>query len=166
MKKQGRRDQLQPKMLLHVFKVVATIDTFQNISEYLLYIPQFLETIAQEMIGNHLIIENNPHIEKVLRLIDLHISDKSLTVKWLAEQIDLSTTHITNLFKQHLDQTISKYIMLRKINEIAYELITSTHPVVQIYEKYGFVNQSHFTQRIKQIKGMTPLQYRKTYFMQ
>src|SRR5690625_5258976 len=165
MKKQGRRDQLQPKMLSHVFKVVATIDTFQNISEYLLYIPQFLETIAKEMIGNHLIIENNPHIEKILRLIDLHISD-TLTVQWLAEQIDLSTTHITNLFKQHLDQTIPEYIMLRKVNEIAYELITSTDSVTKIYKKYGFVNQSHFTQRFKQIKGLTPLQYRKTYFKQ
>src|SRR5690625_2454720 len=94
MKKQGRRDQLQPKVLSYVFKVVATIDTFQNISEYLLYIPKFLETIAKEIIGNHLIVENNPHIEKILRLIDLHITSGPFTVQLLDVHVNLLDTHI------------------------------------------------------------------------
>ncbi|HLS06356.1 MAG TPA: AraC family transcriptional regulator [Bacillota bacterium] len=164
MKKQVHKEQLQPKVLSHVFHAVATIDSLQNISEYLLYIPEFIENITQKIIGSHLLTESNEHVETILQLIGDHLTDPALSVQWLADQVNLSTTHVTNLFKQYMEQTVSEYIVNCRINEIAYELITTAKPMTEIYQTYGFVNQSHFIQRFKRAKGMTPLQYRKRFF--
>lgn len=166
MKVQAHKNQLQPKGLAHVFKVVSTIDTLKNITEYILYIPELLDSIAKHMIGSHLLIEGNIHVEKILSLIDRHLASRKLSVQWIAKQMKLSTTHISNIFKQYMEQTISQYITERKINEIAYQIKRSTKPIQEIQEKYGFVNQSHFIQRFKQLKGITPLQYRRQYFEQ
>lgn len=164
MKQQAQKDQLHPKILLHVFKLISTIDSLHNISEYLLYIPYFIKYVGENIIGNHPLLESNSHVEKILRLVDEHLRSDQLSVQWIARQINLSTTHLTNLFREHMNQTIGDYITEKKMNEIAYELITTAKPLKSIYEKYGFINKSHFIQRFKKIKGSTPLQYRKKFY--
>lgn len=164
MKKHALKSQLHPKVLSHVFQVVNIIDSLENISEYLLYIPSFVESIKLDIIGNNTLIDSNNHVELILNIINNHLEDENLSVEWLSRKVKLSTTHINNLFKDHLEQTVGDYMTERRINEIAYELMTTSKPMAEIYKKYGFVNQSHFIRRFKQIKGMTPLQYRKQFF--
>lgn len=164
MKVQTHKNQLHPKSLAYVFKIVSMIDSLENITEYILFIPRFLQVIRKHMIGQHLLIEGNIHVEKILQLIDEHLKNRELSVQWLAKQMKLSTTHISNIFKQFMDRTIAEYISMRRIDEIAYHLRRTSKPIKQIKEIYGFVNESHFIRRFKQFKGMTPLQYRKKYF--
>ena len=164
MKKHALKSQLHPKVLSHVFQVINIIDSLENISEYLLYIPKFIESIKLNIIGSNTLIDSNNHVELILNLINNHLEDANLSVEWLSQQVKLSTTHINNLFKDHLEQTVGDYITECRINEIAYELMTTSKPMEDIYRKYGFVNQSHFIQRFKRVKGMTPLQYRKQFF--
>lgn len=164
MKKYALNSQLHPKVLSNIFKIIDVIDSLENISEYLLYIPDFIKSIKLNLMGNHSLIDSNNHVELILKLINNHLEDPSLSVEWLAQQVNLSTTHINNLFKDHMEQTIGEYISKRRINEIAFELVTTSKPMVDIYSKYGFINQSHFIQRFKRVKGLTPLQYRKHFF--
>lgn len=164
MKKQALKNQLHPKVLSHVFSTIDRIDKLENITEFVLDIPYLVKYIQQYIVNDCSYIGTNSYVEEILNLIESHLKDDFLTVEWVAQKVDLSVTHINNLFKEHIDQTIGEYISERRIKEISFELITTSKPIKDIYKSYSFINQSHFTQRFKQIKGMTPLQYRKTYF--
>src|SRR5690625_2786483 len=161
---QTRKNQLHPKMLSYAYETIATIEKYENITEYLLYIPTFLNQISTYIIGDHLIIEGNIHVEKALQLINYHLASDVLTVRWIAEQLDISTTHLSNVFKLQMGETITKFIMKRKIDEIAFEIQHSNDSINNIRAKYGFVNHSHFIQQFKKMKGITPLQYKQQLF--
>ena len=164
---QTRKNQLHPKMLSYAYETIATIEKYENITEYLLYIPTFIERISTYIIGEQLIIEGNIHVEKTLQLINNHLASDVLTVRWIADQLDISTTHLSNVFKLQMGENINKYIMKRKIDEIAFEIQHSNDSIKNIRKKYGFVNQSHFIQQFKKFKGTTPLQYKQQlYFME
>src|SRR5690625_1530144 len=69
MKMHARKNQLHPKQLSNMFKLISEIETFENISEFILFIPPFIKFIFKQIIGNHLLIEGNQHVENILRLI-------------------------------------------------------------------------------------------------
>ena len=56
--------------------------------------------------------------------------------------------------------TFSKYVMTRKISHACYLLETTAWPVERIAQELGFCDISHFIQRFKAIKGVTPMAYR------
>lgn len=156
---QMHKERLHPQVLTNAYKTISTIEEWENISEFLLQIPWFVERLKNDIISDHLLFKGNPHVEKALQLIHDHLKSDYLNVNWLAEQLCISTTHVSNLFKLHMDVTVSDYIAERKINDIIYALIHSNDSVKNIRKKYGFKTHSHFIQFFKKQKGMTPLQY-------
>jgi len=102
-----------------------------------------------------------PLLDKALQLINENISSTKLSVNWLAEQLNVSTTHLSNLFRLNLGVNPSNYIAKRKITEITFELIHTSEPLAKIRKKYGFISHSHFIQFFKKHKGITPLKYRQ-----
>lgn len=156
---QARKEMLHPKILSYSYRMISKIESWKNITEYLLAIPWFIEQLKTYIIAEHLLFNGCVHVEKALQLINHYLVGDMLSVKWLAQQIGISTTHLCNLFKLQLGTTISKYIAKRRIEEITYELTHTNHSLKTIREKYGFSNHSHFIQHFKKIKGVTPLQY-------
>src|SRR5690625_7505542 len=102
-------------MLSYAYETIATIEKYENITEYLLYIPTFIERISTYIIGEQLIIEGNIHVEKTLQLINNHLASDVLTVRWIADQLDISTTHLSNVFKLQMSDNIIKYILKQNI---------------------------------------------------
>ena len=58
--------------------------------------------------------------------------------------------------------TFSKYVMNRKISHACYLLETTSWSVERIAQELGFCDISHFIQRFKAIKGVTPMAYRSS----
>lgn len=156
---QAKKELLHPKVLSYAYKTISKIETWKNITEYLLAIPWFIEQLKTYIIAEHLLYEGNVHVEKALQLISHYLVGNVLNVNWLAEQLGISTTHLCNLFKLQVGTTVSKYIAQRRIEEISYELAHTNNSLQTIREKYGFSNHSYFIQHFKKIKGVTPLQY-------
>lgn len=156
---QTRKECLHPQVLTDAYETISTIEEWENISEFLLQIPWFVERLKNDIISDHLLFKGNPHVEKALQLIHDHLKSDYLNVNWLAGQLSISTTHLSNLFKLHIGVNVSDYIAEQKINDIIYHLIHSNESMKTIREKYGFNNHSHFIQFFKKHKGMTPLQF-------
>lgn len=156
-----RKKRLHPQALAHAYGMVNTIEKWNNLTEYVLSISTFVEYLRRNIIGTELLFEGNKHIERALTLIDENLKGRILTVDWLAKQLNISTTYLTNLFKIHLDDTVSNFIMKRKMDEVIYELTYTTKTLEEIREKYGFHNKSHFIKVFKKFHGVTPLQYMK-----
>src|SRR5699024_7872380 len=88
-----------------------------------------------------------------------NLTANKLSVNWLAEQLGISATHLGNLFKLQIGETVSHYITKRKMDEIIFELTYTNQSLKVIREKYGYHNHSHFIQHFKKLQGKTPLKF-------
>lgn len=158
---QSKKGLLQPQPLYKAYELINEIENWDTISEFILGVPSYLETIKSEVLIASPLLEECSHLEKAFELIRTHLCEQKLTVKWLAAQIGISTTHLSNLFKLKMGMTVSEYLAKRKMDEITYELIHTTKSLAAIREKYGFISHSHFIQFFKKHKGTTPLKYKR-----
>ncbi|MEI3604096.1 AraC family transcriptional regulator [Pseudogracilibacillus sp. SE30717A] len=159
----NRKNLLHPRILSFSYSIIAQIEQWNNLSEFLLSIPWFIDCLKDEIIAHHVLFDGNIYVEKALKLIQCYLSDNKLSVNWIARQLQISTTHLSNLFKLQIGENISSYISKRKLNEIIYEMKYTNQSLEEIRKKYGFMNHSNFIQHFKKHQGMTPLQYRQTY---
>lgn len=157
----NRKNLLHPRTLSAAYAIISKVEKWENISEFLLHIPWFIERLKEDIIADQLLFEGSIHVEKALQLIHYNLAENILSVRWLAEQLQITTAHLTNLFKLQLGETVSSYIMKRKMNEITFELTYTNRPLQEIREKYGFMNHSNFIQQFKKYNGMTPLKYQQ-----
>ena len=156
-----RKKRLHPHNLAYAYGIISTIEKWENISEVLLSIPTYVEHVRNDILKTGILMEGNEHIEQALTIIHNNLTGDTLSVNWLATQLNISTTHLSNLFKIQFDETPSNYIMKRKMDEIIYELTYTNHSLKAIKAKYGFKNQSHFIKCFKKFQGVTPLQFMK-----
>lgn len=159
---QNRKQTLHPQVLHQAFNAIHHIEEWENISEYILGIPWFVDTLTNQLLNHSPLIEDCPHLERTIELIHKNIKNACLSVQWIADKIGISTTHLSNLFKLKLGMTISNYIAKRKVNEISYEIVHTTKSLKEIRRSFGFQSHSHFIQFFKKHKGITPLKFKES----
>ncbi len=84
-----------------------------------------------------------------------------ITVNTLAEEVGLSPSYLSRLFKEETSLAISEYILDKKIDTAKSMLRYSDYSVADISEILAFPSQSYFTEVFKKHCGMTPFKYRK-----
>ena len=85
-----------------------------------------------------------------------------LTVKEVAEQLQVSRSNLDKRFKKALGITAGKAIELQRIKHIRKMLLETTFSLARISEMTGFSRQPHFTRYFKHLNGMTPSAYRQS----
>ena len=94
-------------------------------------------------------------VNKVARTIAMHYSDK-LTVKELAEQVQLDEAYFGHLFKQKMGMTVHQYIMQIRVRNAENMMQTGTYKVHEISEHCGFSDVVHFYKTFKALRGFPP----------
>lgn len=98
---------------------------------------------------------------KLNKLINDNICQQSLDVKFLTERMGMSRTPLFTKLKALTNMGINDYITMIRI-EKASELLNNTQmSIVEISEAVSFNTPKYFSTLFKQIKGMTPTQYRE-----
>ena len=99
---------------------------------------------------------------KLRRVID-YISenlDTDLKIAEIAQEVNMSPSHFTRLFKLATGLAPHQYIMQKRI-EAAKKLLSETEiSIAQIALEIGFQSQSRFTTLFRQLTGTTPRAYR------
>ena len=102
-------------------------------------------------------------VYRCMDYIDRHLQ-QPLTVKKLAEELDLSESYISILFKRETGMAVSEYIRRRRV-ETAKSLLQYTEfACVEIAEYLCFSSESHFSRIFREYTGQTPREYRKRNF--
>src|SRR5699024_12104998 len=109
IRKQNRNGRLPSNMLANAYDLIYQIEQWENISEYMLHISTFIKQIKSNIILEHLLFRGNALVSEALTIIYTNLQSNELTVNSIAEQLDVSQTHLTTLFKEHLDQTPTEY---------------------------------------------------------
>lgn len=92
-----------------------------------------------------------------------HIHNK-ITVRELAEYLNLSESYLSKLFCKEIGISISEYIMLQRIEQAKNLLCYSDYKVIDIANYLAFSSQSHFIQTFQKYTGLTPKKYRDKNF--
>ena len=89
-----------------------------------------------------------------------HIQNK-ISVKELAEIVNLSTSRYSHLFKEETGMSPMAYFQKEKIENAKQMLNDSKFSIYEISTILGFSNESHFIKVFRKETCMTPGEYRK-----
>ena len=106
-------------------------------------------------------------VNRVLYYIDEDIKSP-LTVEGISKKFEVSTSHLSRIFREHTGVTLIEYINIKKVEESQYYLRFSSSKIADISDQFHFCNQSYFTRIFKKYTGQTPKRFRSnlsdTYF--
>lgn len=103
---------------------------------------------------------NSLLVSQISKYIQNHISE-SIKTSDIANYLNKSRGRITTEFKNQTGVNLSDFIRIKKIEEAEELLFRTNKSLVFISNYLGFSSQSHFCKVFKDIKGVTPDQYRK-----
>lgn len=83
-----------------------------------------------------------------------------LTVENIAKKFNISTSHLSRIFRENTGITLIEYINIRKVEEAQYFLRFSNKSISEVSNQFNFCNQSYFTRIFKKYTGQTPKTFR------
>lgn len=103
-------------------------------------------------------------VQQTKAFIHHHYSDCTLNVTAIAEELGVSASYLSTLFKVTTSMTLVRYISVYRI-EKAQELLRTTNlKVAEIAEKVGCLNPSYFIAQFRNNTGLSPAKYRERIF--
>lgn len=104
--------------------------------------------------------EENDTVTRIRKFVEENLENR-ISREMIAEQLYFSTDYISRIFKKETGQSLSEYIMLRKI-ERARELVAEGKDNIgDIAVKLGYNNFSYFSEIFRRVTGYLPSDYRK-----
>ena len=89
--------------------------------------------------------------------------DSEITAQDMAELCNMSYSYFSRMFKKIMKKSFSEYLTYVRISEAEKLLITSDMNITEIAMQVGFSTSSYFIQQFKNIKMISPKQYRKNF---
>lgn len=87
---------------------------------------------------------------------------EDLSVKQVAEQVNLSATYFSRLFKKETGHSFVYYVTFVKLQRAIWLLRHTNLTIEQIAEELGFNTPNYFSCIFKKYAGLTPSEYRAT----
>ncbi len=131
------------------FEVRGSVKHFK---EFALEFSNFLSQVRQHAFGGVL-----AEVEK--EIIE-HYMD-NLSLKSLSEKYYINSAYLGQIFKKQYGISFKDYLNNYRIDRATELLIRSDEKIYLIANEVGFNNTDYFISKFVQLKGTTPLQYRK-----
>ncbi len=106
-------------------------------------------------------IENVALVHGAVEYINANFA--TVTEADAAASINMSYSHFSRLFKRVMGKSFKEYLTATRINAAERMLFETDTPITEIALACGFATSSHFIDRFKRVKGITPRQYRQAF---
>ncbi|MBC6416125.1 MAG: helix-turn-helix transcriptional regulator [Bdellovibrionales bacterium] len=80
----------------------------------------------------------------------------------MASVVAMSPYHFSRLFKESIGKTPMQFVQEHRIDEAKVLLKNLNLPIIDIANRCGFSDQSHFSKVFKKVSGMSPKSFRKS----
>lgn len=95
------------------------------------------------------------------QLIQERLADQDLSLKSLAQNLGFSPSHLSVILKKELGMPFQDYLIQERMKKAKLLLLTTDLKIYEIAEQVGFEDMNYFSQRFKQVVGVTPRQFKK-----
>lgn len=138
--------------------ISSRIQTVESSSSYLQEIvAQCIRWRIASVSGN-----GNTVIRKAKDYIDSNFTDEDISLNKVAENVGLTPTYLSALFKKETKQNFTDYVTGLRIRR-AKELLCCTNKLIsEIAYEVGFRDYRYFSQIFKKQTGMTPRQFQNS----
>ncbi len=99
-------------------------------------------------------------ISSIIIYVENRVEEK-IDYKELERATGFSIAHIRDIFVTKTGISLSRYILLRKVSNAAYEILYNNQSIMDIATKYSFANYDSFTRAFKRVTGLTPSEFRR-----
>ena len=106
------------------------------------------------------LVDQGQHSE-LEEAIHERLADSELSLKNLAFQLGFSPSYLSVLIKKELGLPFQDYLIQERMKKAKLLLLTTDLKIYEIAEQVGFEDMNYFSQRFKQVVGVTPRQYKK-----
>ena len=101
-------------------------------------------------------------IKKLKDYIDAHF-DEEIRIEVLADMVGMTPNALSRFFKQRTNRSISNYINEVRLGHATNMLADSTMSIAEISYRCGFNTISNFNRIFKNVKEITPKEFRESY---
>lgn len=123
----------------------------------------FLSVLNTEKDGLKNEVYSRPQVE-LAKSVSEYLAenmDHRVTLEQLSENFHISGTQIKNVFKGVYGVSLYAYTRALKMESAAYMLEYTDRTVMDIAGDHGYDNSSKFARAFREVKGVTPSEYRK-----
>lgn len=101
-------------------------------------------------------------LQKLLRYLEQHYADTTLSLSSLAEVFQLTSSYISEYFKERTGLKYVEYLATLRITRAKELLLTAPDmKIVDICPRAGFMNTETFIRTFKRLEGISPGRFRK-----
>jgi AraC family transcriptional regulator, arabinose operon regulatory protein len=99
-------------------------------------------------------------LQHLFTFIEKNIATK-LSLKKLADEVFLSESHLSLLFRQNVKMAPMEYVRNIRLQKVREFLLTTNLSLKEISDKIGFDDQSQLSRAFRRATGMSPTEYRQ-----
>ena len=103
---------------------------------------------------------DNKYVSGCIDLIHQNISS-TITLPWLAKQLNLSSSYLSSLFKQKVGRSISEYVRLVRLEKVKEMISEGKYTIAQISYIMGYCSPTYLSTEFRREFDMSPKEYAK-----
>ncbi|WP_375582456.1 AraC family transcriptional regulator [Cyclobacterium xiamenense] len=150
-----------------ILQKIPEVNNFRKLIYLLEIFDLLIRTDNRRLLVNEGFIEdaddtNNLKLKRVYEYILVNFS-KKIRLEDVAEHCHLSVSAFCRFFESNTGKSLFNYLKEVRIGYASKLLLDSDLLISDICYQSGYTNLSHFNNQFKQISGVTPSQYRKTF---
>jgi len=100
---------------------------------------------------------------KINELIETHYADQALGLNYIADELNMSSYHISRVYRQQNSTTIVDTINHVRMEHAKKMLIESVISIAEIAANTGYTSSSYFHRMFKKLYGVTPSEFRNAH---
>lgn len=101
-----------------------------------------------------------PAVKKAKSYIKTCYNKSDLSLHSIADELDMSASYLSKLFKQEMGQMFSEYLIETRIKISIELLLNGNLRIYEIADKVGYSSQHYFCAAFKKVMGCSPSEYR------
>lgn len=105
--------------------------------------------------------DKSKYVAAALDYVAENLSDPDMSIRTIAESIEISESHLSHVFKKETDYTVNAYITRYRMRTAMKLLKDQKLKVYEVAEKVGYRDIAYFSSTFKKITGVNPSEYQE-----
>lgn len=137
----------------------TTVDNIIKSRQRLKNVYEGKQTVEKKIPKTELQTPDERLMKRVMKAVEQHIFDHTLSVETLAAEVGISRVHLNRKLKELTNQTTTDFIKNIRLKRAAELLSQKKHSIAEVADMVGFQNANNFSTAFRKLYGVSPREY-------